>query len=331
MSSNARKFVVYAAMRNEGAFIVEWVTWYKMLGFEVLVGSNDCTDHSPQLLDKLAEHGWLTHAPHKPQKDQPPKTSAHRSARKHPMIADADWLLICDVDEFLVLHLGDGSIQDFIGDDTPDFMGLAFSWRCFGDGGNQTYQDGLVHRQFNRSGFSNIDVNRPFKTLFRQPTRFYSYGAHVPRGFDGEWGGGENRWINSAGRELYYIHPNEPPVRRLKLTDINHETAQMNHYVIRSDESFRMKMGRPSASSLKDRYTNRFHKRFNRNAKQEDTARRYDTQFDALYAQAMALPGIRKLHHQCCADYVRSLCDYQNIDPTKDSRYQHHLNMAVDS
>ena len=53
---------VVCSMRNEGPFIVEWVAWYRMLGFtDVLIITNDCTDHSPQLLAALAAAGWVTH------------------------------------------------------------------------------------------------------------------------------------------------------------------------------------------------------------------------------------------------------------------------------
>ena len=30
-------------------------------------------------------------------------------------MAGADWVMVCDVDEFLVIHLGDGRIGDLIG------------------------------------------------------------------------------------------------------------------------------------------------------------------------------------------------------------------------
>lgn len=109
-------FVVFTAMRNEGPFIVEWVAWYRAMGFDVLIAANDCTDHSIELLDQLAEAGWVTYFTHNPKVDQPPQLSAHRAARRHPVIKSADWVLVCDVDEFLVLHRGDGSIQSFIGD-----------------------------------------------------------------------------------------------------------------------------------------------------------------------------------------------------------------------
>ena len=49
-------------MRNEGPFLVEWVCWYRMLGFtDLLIVTNDCTDHSPELLDHLAQAGWVHH------------------------------------------------------------------------------------------------------------------------------------------------------------------------------------------------------------------------------------------------------------------------------
>ena len=42
--------LVFTTMRNEGPFILEWVAWQKMLGFDnVLILFNDCTDRSPQL------------------------------------------------------------------------------------------------------------------------------------------------------------------------------------------------------------------------------------------------------------------------------------------
>ena len=59
------RITVVASMRNEGAFIVEWLAWYKMLGFtDVVVVTNACTDRSPQLLDALEAAGRLYHIRH---------------------------------------------------------------------------------------------------------------------------------------------------------------------------------------------------------------------------------------------------------------------------
>ena len=52
-------------MRNEGPFIVEWLCWYRMLGFtDVVVVTNNCTDHSPHLLDALQAAGLVHHIRH---------------------------------------------------------------------------------------------------------------------------------------------------------------------------------------------------------------------------------------------------------------------------
>jgi hypothetical protein len=89
-------------MRNEGPFIVEWLAWYRMLGFtDVVVVTNDCTDRSPDLLDALQEAGWLFHI----RRNVPPGLGITRrklaAARKHAAVLQADWVLVCDVDEFL--------------------------------------------------------------------------------------------------------------------------------------------------------------------------------------------------------------------------------------
>ena len=72
MVDRSEQITVFGAMRNEGPFIVEWVCWYQMLGFEVLIATNDCTDHSVALLDRLAEEGWLTHITHAPEERSRP-------------------------------------------------------------------------------------------------------------------------------------------------------------------------------------------------------------------------------------------------------------------
>jgi hypothetical protein len=76
------RVTVVASMRNEGPFIVEWVTWYRMLGFtNIVVVTNNCTDHSPELLDALGG-GALDHSPAlrcaAGQADHPPQAGRRR-------------------------------------------------------------------------------------------------------------------------------------------------------------------------------------------------------------------------------------------------------------
>ena len=118
------------------------------------------------------------------------------------------------------------------------------------------------------------------------------------------------------------------PIRHTSPEEITHRFAQMNHYVIRSDESFDLKRGMPSASAMKDRYTDQFYKLRNRNDFSDLSALAYQDRFDRVHAEAMALPGVRRLHHLCCADYVERLCAKKGTDATADARWIWHRQQA---
>jgi hypothetical protein len=329
MGEKVEKFLVFAGMRNEGAFIVEWVTWYRMLGFEVLVGINDCSDHSPDLLRRLQQEGWVTVFQHRPPQGTPPKMSAHRAMRRQAKVAECDWLLICDVDEFLVLHQGDGTIGSYMDEIGRDHLGVAFHWQCFGNGGHATYEDGLVHRQFTKVGPRVRQQNAWIKTMIHKPLRFARYSDHSPWEYEGTWGPLPDNIVDAEGRPMERFLTEAHPIRHTSPGEITHKFAQMNHYVIRSDESFNLKRGMPSASAMKDRYTDQFYKLRNRNDFSDFSALTYQDRFDRLHAEIMDLPGVRRLHHLCCADYVARLCAKAGVAVESDPRWKLHMEMAA--
>ncbi len=329
-SGTQGRFLVAAAMRNEGPFIVEWVSWYRMLGFDrILVATNDCTDRSPALLEAFQAAGWLAHLPHQPRQGLPPKMSAHRKMRRHPLVAKTEWMFICDVDEFLVLHEGDGTIGDFMAIPRRPFLGMAFHWKSFGTSGIADWQDGLVHRTFTLAAPEKASANAPFKSIFRTPLRFRKFAEHAPRDFDGDFGAGENVWVNSAGERMYYFNRVNPRQMQTAAEAVTHKAAQLNHYVMRARESFELKRGTLSASAFRDRYTDRFVDRFNRNDETDASALATHAAFDRVYAAAMALPGVRRLHHLCCADYVARLADKAGRPAGNDPRYGYHMDLAA--
>ena len=326
--------LVISSMRNEGAFIVEWVTWYRMLGFtDILVVTNDCTDHSPQLLGALQSVGWVTHVSQKVKPDQIPLIAKLRRAKRHPLAEAADWILVCDVDEFLVIHRGVGRIRDLLPEE-PDFLGMSLNWKVFGTSGQLRWSEGLVHRQFTRAAAEGVGVNRWYKAISRRADLFRRLDAHGPSGYradlaPGLWGSSGLRWVNSEGVTVPDWHPDAPYRRQTEPDLTTHTAAQMNHYMIRSEESFSLKRGTLSAAAHKDRYTDVFFKRFNRNDIEDLSALRYAATFDALHAEAMALPGIRKLHHLCCADYVVRLAAVAGREPASDPRWQQQMDLAA--
>lgn len=315
------KHLVIAAMRNEGPFILEWVAWYRMLGFEVLVLTNDCTDRSPALLDALEMAGWLTHVRHQPVDGEAPKKSAHRHARLHPGTQEADWIFVCDVDEFLVLHRGDGTVACYLDSFDIPFRGIGVHWRCFGTSGVDDFADTPIHQQFVHASEHQHWVNRNFKTLFHGPKDFGSFGAHGPRMKKGRWGTPQERLITGDGTEIESYHPRNSALYKTEIPMITHETAQINHYILRSFESFSLKLGTPSASQGVSRYTPMFFENHNRNEVEDRCAFGYSERFAKIHAEVMELPGVALLHYMCVADYVERLCIASETKLTDDARW----------
>jgi hypothetical protein len=333
----ALRYTVVCSVRNEGPFLVEWITWYRMLGFtDIVVVTNDCTDHSPALLDALAVYGWCTHLT----RDVPDGIRICAMKLKHAHATEqvrlSDWVLVCDVDEFLVIHRGDGRIADLINGLPEPFLGMSINWRVFGTSGHLTWEDGLVHRQFTNAACPDDPSSAWIKSITSHPDWFEKLGEHGPKNLRLDhagkaWGSPGMRWVNAAGIDVPTWHPRGDYVRRLPRDLVTHAVAQMNHYMIRSEESFGLKKGQRSAVTGKDRYTDEFMVKFDRNECKDTTALRYSSQFDDLHAQAMALPDVHRLHHLCCADYLTRLAEKAGADGQDDPQYRAHLSAIGNS
>lgn len=323
--------LVLTAMRNEGPFILEWVAWQKMLGFEnILVMFNDCTDHSPQLLRLLEREGVLANKRHEPRLGHSPQAEAYHIARQHPLIKKADWLFTCDVDEFLVVHVGDGSIGALLDNGDVPYAAMSINWRLFGSSDQQKWQDCLVHRRFTRSSKTDVIRNKALKSFVRDPRLFNRLNSHCASGWSGKgnWGEGGNYYVLSDGSRFDEVHPNKSPQNACPEDRILHHVAEVNHYAVRTYEEFDYKKGRPAASNFADRYTDTFHKTLDRNEQENLSAVSYQERFDREYMRLCEIPGILRLHHLCCADYVASMCEKRGEDPANDTRYTYHKQKA---
>lgn len=323
-------------MRNEGPFILEWVAWQKMLGFEhILVLYNNCTDNSPKLLALLQKAGIVTAQEHKPPKGVRAQRWAFDQVRAHPLVEKAEWLLICDVDEFLVIHKGDGRLADLLPAGQPPFAGMAVHWRVFGDNGVEEWQDGFVRHRFTRAAWHIAKQNFNFKSLIHRPRRFQAFGTHSPHVWlgaelgEGQWGEGANHWVLSDGQKFAEFDPDDNRIRGTSPDLITHEVAQINHYILQSRERFNMKKGVAKAAGGADRHTDDFYQRFNKNDDVDHSAMQYEAQFKLEHAKLTAIPGVLRLHHLCCADFISTARMKRGQDPLKDKRYIYHRAQAA--
>ena len=319
-------------MRNEGAFLLEWVIWYRMLGFSgIVVVTNDCTDRSPDLLDHLAQAGWVAHLRSGLKAGQPGITRAKLAAAGElRTLRRAGSVLVCDVDEFLVIHCGAGRIADLLAAPGREYLGMSINWRVFGSGDILTYADTPVHQQFQIAIRRKSALNGFVKSLHHHPRWFQRLGEHGPVGLDlakaqretgVAWGQGGLVWVTPAGKVIEGWAPDGPYLRDVPLAGIDHSVAQMNHYMLRSAESFSLKRGTLSPVAGRDRYTDSFWSRADRRDDFDESAARYGDAFADLHREAMALPGVARLHHLCCADHVAAIARSADRQPADDPRH----------
>ena len=108
------RITAVTCVKNEGPFLLEWIAFHRVIGVtDFLFYSNDCSDATDTLLDKLEEHGVVAHLPN-PATNRNYQMQALKAARRHPMIKQADWVWVADVDEFLNIHVGDHTIPALI-------------------------------------------------------------------------------------------------------------------------------------------------------------------------------------------------------------------------
>ncbi len=229
-------------VKNEGAFLVEWLAHHRACGFtDVLAFSNDCTDGTDAMLDRLAQMGWVTHIRNDGPHDEGPQWAALKAADKHPRVREADWVLFCDIDEFVNIHPGSRRLPDLLGA-LPNADAITLTWRMFGNAGVVAFLDRPVTQTFTMA--APVTLGWPwraqmFKTLFR-PQHFRKLGVHRPKGPIAEPAA---RWFDGSGREV--------ALGQRLFSDFrqdNYALVQLNHYALGSAESYLVKCDRGRAN-----------------------------------------------------------------------------------
>jgi len=70
-----------AIVKDERPYMLEWVAWYRLLGFDrILIYSNDCSDGTDRLLDAMQAEGLVEHRPWPSRPGHAPQQSAYADA-----------------------------------------------------------------------------------------------------------------------------------------------------------------------------------------------------------------------------------------------------------
>lgn len=231
--------LIITSMKNEGPYILEWIAYHRVIGFtDFLVYTNDCDDGTVEILERLQAMGVLTHRPNKILLRGPQK-SALKWAKEEDITARADWILVSDIDEFLNIKIGDGTVQELI-NHLPEADVIPVTWRLFSHDDIVPFKDEPLLSQFtdaerplNDGGFP----RRYVKSIFRRQEDLKRFGTHGPIPEEGK--ADSFKWIAPDGREL-----GEDDAMTRPQSSYAYEIAQFNHYAVRSIDSYLIKRDR---------------------------------------------------------------------------------------
>ncbi|MES2664835.1 MAG: glycosyltransferase family 2 protein [Pseudomonadota bacterium] len=240
--------VAVLTVRNEGAFLLEWLAHHRACGFsDFLVFSNDCSDGTDLMLDRLAAMGWLTHIRNTGPHPEGPQWAALKAADRHPLVRGAEWLLVLDIDEFVNVHVGDRTLAALLAA-LPSATAIPLTWRLFGNAGVIAIADQPVTETFIRA--APAVLHWPwraalFKTLFANDGTYAKLGVHRPR--SPQAGRVDAAvWVDGSGRAL------PPEFRKGRIFSPfgqdNYGLVQLNHYALGSMEGYLVKCDRGRAN-----------------------------------------------------------------------------------
>lgn len=217
-----------AIMRNEAPYIPEWVAYHRALGFDdIVIFDNESTDGTGDILRELQLSGlvrtefWKT-------RNEINQHAAYRHAMEQ---CRTEWIGFLDADEFLVLHRA-GTVGEFLSGFDRSVSVVSLNWRCFGSAGRETYDPDPTFVRFTKASFRGHPVNRHLKYLARRSelTHPYVHSCQFRQG----------RIVNDLGQDI--------TVEKFTWSDVSHQAAQVNHYLLRSSGEYLEKKRRPRIS-----------------------------------------------------------------------------------
>lgn len=218
-----------AIMKDERPYIVEWVAYHRLIGFDrIVVYSNDCSDGTDELLDSMQTAGIVTHRPWPSVAGRSAQQSAYADALAS---CETEWIMALDADEFLNLAAA-GSVSEFLAGIPDTAAAVAICWRLFGSGGQLWRGPQPVTQRFTLAAPADHHLNRHIKTLARV-TDIEGLGVHGA----------------ALKRGTYVLADGEPyKLHRGAFAWPRYGAAQVNHYVVRSREEFEAKLVRGNAN-----------------------------------------------------------------------------------
>ncbi len=299
------RITAVTCVKNEGPFLLEWIAFHRLIGVtDFLFYSNDCTDATDRLLECLQGHGIVAHIPN-PATNRNYQMQALKASRRHPLIRQADWVWVADVDEFPNIHVGDHSFEALI-EACGNPQAISLNFQFMANGGIEEYVDQPVITQFLSSHNPDIwcaETALEVKTLVRRdfPTEYF--GAHRPFHDDSK---SKPEWTDGAGRPVPRPFRKRLNKRRIRAFPARgaRTHATLNHYALRSLDSYLVKNDRGDVNREHRAFDETYWRERNDSAFFDDSILRYEGPLRDEIDQLKALPGVRDLHDEAVQLHV---------------------------
>ena len=286
-------------MKDEGPYVVEWIAHHLAVGFsDLLVYTNDCSDGTDDMLIRLEELGLAHHRRNVIPDGLRPQPSALNHAQDEPVVQDSDWVMVFDADEFVSIRYGDGTLDDLIAATrAQDANGIVVTWRIFGSGGVVGWSRDPVTEQYLMAAPPTWNKGWGVKTLFKFDTDYWKLGIHRPKmktrhiktAFPDQV-----KWLTGSGHvmEDYFKFRGWRSVTRT----VGYDWVQLNHYAVKSVDSYALRKLRGNVNNKKDKYNSDYWSLQDRNEVRDDTMLRYTQRRNEIIAVLLSDPVLNRLH-----------------------------------
>ncbi len=311
--------VIVGCMKNEAPYILEWVAYHRAIGVDdFLIYTNACDDGTDAILDRLQAMGILQHRDNDGWKGKSPQQHALNSALKEPVIRDAEWVIHIDVDEFINVRCGNGTLPDLFAR-APDATNWALTWRLFGHNGVDRLDDRFVIEQFDTCAPAFCPKPHTvwgFKSMVRNVGAYAKLSCHRPNKLRE---GAEDRvkWVNGSGQDI--TRETAQKGWRSSKSTIGYDLVQLNHYALRSAESFLIKRQRGRALHVDRSIGLNYWIRMDWSDVPDVTIKRNVPRVRAEYDRLLADPELAALHrkglewHRAKADELHAMPEFEDL------------------
>ncbi|MEL6550235.1 MAG: glycosyltransferase family 2 protein [Pseudomonadota bacterium] len=286
-------------MKDEGPFVLEWVAHHLAVGFtDIVVFTNDCSDGTDDMLIRLEELGLVHHRRNDIPEGRRPQPSALKYAQEEPVVTGSDWVLVFDADEFLCIKHGDGSLDGMISEAKAlGANGIVVTWRIFGSGGVHDWSRAPVTEQYTYAAPPMWNKGWGVKTLFAFDPEYWVLGIHRPRikkkHLETDFPD-TVRWLNGSGRPMedYFKFRGWRSIVRT----VGYDWTQMNHYAVKSIDSYAIRKFRGNVNLKKDKYNSDYWSLQDRNEVFDDSALRHAERRKEIFDLLLTDPVLNNLH-----------------------------------